>query len=140
MAQQSTLSGVPMHFSQSSPVPKGWKVVENIAPRQGEIDLELVEILKPEESWISGEEMVRRARNELNANLGLEDLEIVLRNQHLLPTNYRSFYIPFPGTILEDPSGDRGVACLFFGGRRWFRYFFWLGSNFYGSVRLLRPR
>ena len=52
MAQSTTLSVVRVNFSQSSLVPNRWKVVEDVAPQQGEIDLELVEILKPSENSI----------------------------------------------------------------------------------------
>jgi len=136
---QGTLSVVRMKFPQSL-VPVDWKIVEDVAPQRGEIDLELVEILKSGEGCINGEEMVWRARGTLNANLGLDDSEIVLRNQHLLPEDYRSFYIPFPGTVLGDQAGRRRVAFLYFGDVQWHRHFPFFSQDFYGYVRLLRPR
>ena len=119
----------------------GWKLLENTSRRISSInDLELVSFLKQKESSINGEEMVRRARIELDANYGQEDAEWLLEHQNEIPAEFRKYYIAFTGTIWRDSGVDRSVPYLFWYGRRWFLRFSRLDCDWLSFDRLIRPR
>jgi len=99
-------------------------------------DLEPVPFLKEKE----GEELVRRSREELHANLGQRHAEYLLENQDEIPEELRKFLLVFPCTIWRDRRGNRRVPYLFWGGGRWQLGFDWLGGAFVSVCRLLRPR
>jgi len=103
-------------------------------------DMELVSFLEEGESYVSGEEMIRRSREELNANLGQRHAEFLLEHQEEIPKEFRECSLIFPRTIWRDRCDCRLVAYLRWCGKRWCLGFGWLGNDFYDSVRLLRPR
>lgn len=120
---------------------EGWKLLENTSRRLTSItDLEPVSFLKSGESHINGEEMVRRARIELDADYGQEDAEYLLEHQEEIPVELRDFYLVFTGTVWEDSNGYRCVPCLGWNGGRWYLYFYWLGVGWNDNDRLPRPR
>jgi|SRR3989338_3241729 len=120
---------------------EGWKLLENSPRRITSVaGLELVPFLKKGESSIGGEELVRRARAELDANCGQEDAEFLLEHQKEIPEEFRQFYLIFTGTVWGGSGGGRDVAYLFFDGERWCLDFHWLGLDFHSGGRLLRPR
>lgn len=138
---------VDVAISVSAPVfsrdmrERGWKPLEHTSRRITSVaDLELVSFLKPGEDRINGEEMVRRARHELNANLGQEDAEWLMEHQDQIPAEFRNFYLTFPGTVWQDSDGDRCVPCLYWYDGRWCLDFYWLEVDWISSVRLLRSR
>lgn len=120
---------------------EGWKLLQH-TPRRltSVIDLELVLFLKQGENSVGGEEMVRRARFELDANYGQEDAEWLLKHQEEIPAEFRKFYITFVATVWQDSYGIRHVPCLYWYGKRWILYFHWLVSEGFSNDRLLRPR
>lgn len=75
-------------------------------------DLKLISFLKDDETYIDGRDLVRRARGELKANLGLHHMEYILEYQDLLPTEFRDYVLVFPGTILEDDFEDLFIPFL----------------------------
>ena len=120
---------------------EGWKLLENTSRcLTSATDLEGVSFLKGSEGYVSGEEMVRRARIELDANYGQEDAEWLLEHQDEISVELRKFYLVFTATVWEAPDGRRHVAYLRWNGERWCLVFNRLGRDWYGSDRLPRPR
>ncbi len=119
----------------------GWKLAENITePKEFSIkDLQLVPFLRGGESYINGEEMVRRAI-KMKCNLGQQHAEYLLANQDQIPTEFRKHYLVFPGTVWQFQDGYRSVPCLRWRGDRWFLNFDWLDFDWLGRVRLLSAR
>lgn len=118
---------------------EGWILMEDtnntklFLPSQ----LKLVSFLREGEIYISGEELVKRAK-EMGANLGQAQAEHLLKHQQEIPEDWEKFYyyLLFAGTSWRDRDGRRYVPCLY-RRRRW-------GLSFYcffgSSGRLLRPR
>jgi len=123
---------------------EGWKLVEDVEGPDPETalanGLEGVTFLKDGEQYVNGEELVRRARGELKANLGQRHAEYWLEHQEAIPEELRSCYLVFTGTIWRARNGDRRVPCLRWGGTRWGLYFSWLAYDFGSDDRLVRPR
>lgn len=61
--------------------------------------LEMVRILKGGESSIDGEELVRRARTELNANYSKEDAEFLSDHQWEIPKEFQHFNLIFTAGV-----------------------------------------
>ena len=120
---------------------EGWTLLENSPRRPISVtDLDLVPFLRNGESNIEGEEMLRRARTDLNANYGQEDAEFLLEHQAEIPVEFRKFYLVFPATVWRGSGGGRDVSYLYWDGGRWFLDFGWLGSVWRSGCRLVRPR
>lgn len=119
---------------------EGWELLEDVGGEPIPASkLELVPFLKEGEEYIKGEELVRRAREELNANLGQRQVEHLLERQEEIPEEWREYYLVFTGTIWCDRGGPRYVPCLYWYGGRWYLYFRWLDRGFDRLGRLLRP-
>ncbi len=115
----------------------GWKLLERVEFYGQPFDFNLVEFLKPGESYVNGEEMKQRAI-KLNAHLGQGHAEYLEANQDRIPKEFRGkYYLVFPGTVWQGSDGDRGVPCLYWFGDRWFLSFFWLGGGWYLNCRLV---
>jgi len=121
---------------------EGWTLLEDVeGPAEISAgNLELVPFLKEGERYIEGEELVRRARGELRANLGQRHAEYLLEHQEEIPEEFRKYYLAFPGTVWRDRDGVRYVACLYWRGRRWYPDFYWLARVFASRAGLVRPR
>lgn len=80
--------------------------------------------LRGREQSIEGAEMRRRAV-ELKGNLSLADGQRVIDEQdrHPVPAEFERFLIPLTGTLLRLSDDDLYLACLIFGGSRWFLFF-----------------
>ncbi|OGY63591.1 MAG: hypothetical protein A3I24_01455 [Candidatus Harrisonbacteria bacterium RIFCSPLOWO2_02_FULL_41_13b] len=117
---------------------EGWELLKDVKYEAGEVQLELKEFLKPGETSVKGDVMAERAI-ELNANLGQKHAEYLLENQHLIPVEFRKFYLTFPGTVWQVSDG-RFVPYLYWRGERWFLNFFWLERDWDGLGRLLSLR
>lgn len=121
---------------------EGWTLLEDVED-PAEIsagNLDLVPFLKKGESRIDGEELVRRARGELRANLGQRHTEYLLEHQDEIPEEFRKYYLAFTGTVWRGRSGYRRAACLCWRGKRWDLDFYWLDSDFRSGDRVVRPR
>lgn len=102
----------------------------------GDRTYELVPFLRENERWVKGDTMVERAK-ELNANLGEEDGQFILKHQTETPVEFRSrFYLVFPAW--HSPSGPRHVACLICDGARSYRNFGGLDGDWSRDSRLVR--
>ena len=95
-------------------VPQGFKVIEDCGPTAN-LDISQIKfkpLLKDGESSINSETMSARAV-EMNGNLGLEDSQFFLDNQHLIPLLPRGKCLVFTGTkLLDQKNDDRYVVCL----------------------------
>src|SRR3989344_6191300 len=106
---------------------EGWEYLKHVKRSITSISkLNLVPVLKKGENCIGSAEMLRRARVELNANLGQEDAEFLLQHQEEIPKKWRNYYISFPGTVFFRSDGYLGVPSLRWDGGRWYLWFFWL--------------
>ena len=98
----------------------GWSLIEHTPRRVISVrDLELGPFLKLGESYVSGEEMVRRARVELDANYGQEDAEYLLGHRGEIPAEFRSHVLVFTATVWLDVDRSRRVAYLRWSGESW---------------------
>lgn len=118
---------------------EGWTLLEN-QPHRLSSAIDGIPFLKESENVITGEEMVCRARAELDANYGQEDAEWLSENQDKIPAGLRNFYLVFPATIWRDSGGRRSVPCLDWNGGRWVLDFGWLGGGWISVDRLVGPR
>lgn len=102
-------------------------------------DLELVNFLKEDEKYISGNEMLKRAP-EYKALSGESLKDWLLENQSQIPKEWQKYCIIFP-TLLDDDR-NRDVPCLDWRGKQWVLDFIWVGFDFYFSRndRFVRPR
>ena len=120
---------------------EGWTLLENPTRRLTSVSsFELVPFLRDGEDPIGGEEMLRCARVELDANYGQEDADFLLKHQVGIPQEFRSYYLVFPATVWRDSYGNRCVPVLGWYGKRWYLSFSWLEYGWYSSDRLVRPR
>ncbi|MBI2063642.1 MAG: hypothetical protein HYT65_01460 [Candidatus Yanofskybacteria bacterium] len=117
----------------------GWTLLENSARRISSA-INGISFLKKDEGCVNGEELIRRARTELNANYGQEDAEWLLENQDKIPAELRKYYLVFPGTIWRSRRVYQFVQCLFWRGDRWSPGFRWLGYGWFSDGRLVVPR
>jgi hypothetical protein len=119
----------------------GWTLLEDIefSPIKP-TELEFVSFQKPGESYINGEEMVRRARTELRANLGQRHAEYLLKHQQEIPVEFRKCYLVFTGTVWRSLDGNRSIACLDWCSGQWALDFYRLGGDWSSRGRLVRPR
>ena len=117
-------------------IPDGWTVVDDVATADFNMKkFKIKKFLKKNESYISGEELRKRAI-DLKANLGFKVLEYVLEHQSQIPEEFRNYWIYFTGTLLRRPDGVLCVACLYFDGDRWVLRFAWLDDFFDSNDRL----
>lgn len=116
----------------------GWTLLEN-APRRISGSVAGIPFHKDGEDRVNGEEMVRRARVELDANCGQEDAEWLKKNQDKIPAELRKFILVFTATVWRSPDGCRCVPCLDWRGDGWYLFFRWLGGDFARFYRLAAP-
>lgn len=115
----------------------GWTKLEDVEPRISSVKgLELLSFLKRGESYVNGEAMKRRAE-EQKANFGQLDAEWLFEHQDQIPKEFRKYYLAFPGTVWQDPYGDRRVAYLYWSDDQWCLNFSWLGNVWNSDYRLL---
>jgi hypothetical protein len=117
----------------------GWTLLEN-TPRRIIFmsSFEFIPFLKKTENSINGEEMVRRARVELDANYGQEDAEWLFEQQGGIPVRFQQYCLVFTGTIWRSAGGDRFVSCLRWLDGRWALDFGWLNVGWGSHDRLVR--
>jgi len=126
-------------FDPASFISKGWKIVEQDERSLAisELDLNVVRLermLKSKESYIDGEENLRRLKSTGHIRLDAKIFEILWNNQQLIPekwkekTDGKTTFIFFDGTILLDPGGDRYAHYLDWNDGRWRWRCYWLDS------------
>ena len=108
-----------------------------------EVNLKLVSFVQEGENSVSGEEMIKRAK-ENDALLSLRHAKVLLRSQDKIPEEWRKYVLVFPGTVRRFlfplPLGPRDVSCLRWLGARWCLRFDWFGGVFNSHYRLVCPR
>lgn len=141
LSGETVVTGVSVPVFVHDKTKDDWTLLEHASRRiTSATNLELVPFLKEKESFVSGEEMVRRARVELDANCGQEDAEWLLEHQDEIPAEFRKYYLVFTGTIWRGSRGNRIVPYLGWIGGRWCLGFPWLFNDWVSSGRLVRPR
>ena len=139
-AIEGKFDGVSTPVFVNDKTKNGWTLLENTPRRITSVSgLEFISFLKQKENSINGEEMIRRARVELDANYGQEDAEWLLKHQDKIPAEFRKYNIVFTGTIWQLGVGRCLVSYLGWGGEGWSLHFYWLGSAWYSRDRLVRP-
>lgn len=98
--------------------------------------IKFIDYLKPEETYVVGEEMLRRGGDEMT---GKEDLEYYQAHPDLLK-NYKDKFLIFGGYSKLDSNDSRDVASLRWVGDRWILFWDWLGRGFYRDALLVRAR
>lgn len=96
---------------EHSMVESGWKLKDdrNIAVDGGvNFTVRLVDIFEGEEQVISGEELLKRAK-EKGANYSQRFAEAMIRRQYLIPIEWRQYCLIFPETHWVDSSGEAYV-------------------------------
>ena len=106
--------------------------------------VELVPFLKDRECYVTGVELLRRAR-DLDANLGEHQALQILEHVDDIPKEFYPFHLVLPGTIREmvnlttkPPTTFRYVPFLDPISGLYALNYYWVGSNFFGHIRLLR--
>ena len=100
--------------------------------------MKLATCLKEGESWITGEEKLRRLKKSGDIRLGA-DVFLALWNEEgqrtleWLRENRSVTRLDFFGTILENPSGNRCVFCLYRDGDAWVWGCPWLDGVWFSS-------
>lgn len=120
------------------------------APCEGPIDisrLELVSFHEDGEEYVSGEEMMRRARDEKNfpgcSNWSQHHAEQLLEQAAELPKEWARNGGPallFADTIFLGEHCRRRVPCLIWLDGQWQLYWGWLEEDFVRRYRFLRLR
>ena len=120
----------------------GWEPEKKGPPLGSKSNLKLSTFLKDGETYVNGEEMLRRGiedEPELGPLAGYKHAEYLFNNQHLIPAGYRGKVLVFAGTVWQDPRGYRCVVCLFWDGERWRLRRDWLGhADWHDYYRLVR--
>ncbi len=134
ISDEQALVPVPLKHDKTK---DGWKLLEHVEFYGQPFDFDLVEFLKPGESYVNGEEMKQRAI-KLNAHLGQGHAEYLEANQDRIPKEFRDkYYLVFPGTVWRGSGGDRYVPCLRWDGDRWCLHFGWLRVGWDSNDRLV---
>lgn len=101
----------------------------------GDRTYELVPFLKEGEESISGDEMLKRAK-ELGAECGEEDGKYILEHCGEIPESVREYFLIF--SAWRGPGDPRYVACLYWHDSEWDQYWYWLDYRWGGRYRLVR--
>ncbi len=117
-----------------------WNLLEHQPRRITSVaDFELIPFLKNGESYIRGEEMLRRARGQ-NVDLSQEDAEWLLDHQHEIPEEFRTYYLLFLGSVWQIRNRDCFIPYLHWGDGKWCLSWVWLGCGWGSEGCFLRLR
>ncbi len=137
---------IPINHGRFNPnsllIGQGWNIwVDETDTRSialTELDLTKVQhvtMLKDGETYVNGEEKLRRLKESDYIRLDADIFLTLWENQHLIPeswkerVNWNTRYIFFDGTVLRDSVGGRYVLCLFWSRGRWRWNVSWLMGN-----------
>lgn len=119
---------------------EGWELQKNVGLNltlASIAQLKLVPFLREDEEHINGEELIYRAKTELNVDFGQLDAEFLLKYQHIIPEEFRDYYLVFSGTIWCDKDEYIYIASLHWHHERWHLCLCCLADNFGKSARLI---
>jgi len=116
---------------------QGWTIEEqdkrSLSLEQVDLaNVRLEHMLKKDESWIKGDERLKRLKKAGYIRLDAKVFQTFWENQALIPeswkekTNGNTTLIFFDGTILRNPYGGRDVLCLCWRDGRWHWDYRWL--------------
>lgn len=115
-----------------------WLLKKNVSfPFDGRIPLELIEVLQGDESYVAGDELIKRALS-LRALQGQRCAEALLRHSDNIPEDWRPFILLFPGTVWETLEGDEYIPCLVWREGGWTLLWAFLKSGWHSPHRLVR--
>ena len=105
----------------------------------GDRTYEILCFLRGEETSVVGYTMVDRAK-EMNAHLGQDDGEYILKHQDEIPASLRGKVV-FVFTDWRHPAYPGSVYCVYWRGGRWVQVWNWLGDDDWGGGgRFLRRK
>ena len=105
----------------------------------GDRTYEILGFLRGEETLVVGYTMVDRAK-EMNAHLGQDDGEYILKHQDEIPASLRGKVV-FVFTDWRHPDSPERVYCVYWHDGRWVRHWSWLDDDgWVGDVRFLRRK
>jgi hypothetical protein len=113
----------------------GWECKNQTPFRIGLFEPKLVEFLSGGETIISGEEMIRRAK-EMDIYTGLRHAESMIRGQVKISEAWRKFVSVFPEVWLG-PGGREYVWCLYGDSKIWEMRYDELRHGFNADYRLV---
>ena len=119
---------------------QGWTIDEqderSLALNQVDLaNVRLEYMLKKDESWIKGEEKLKRLKKAGHIRLDAKVFQTFWENKALIPEAWKqkidgnTTFIFFDGTILRNPDGRRCVLGLYWDGGRWDWRYYWLGRG-----------
>jgi hypothetical protein len=134
-------------FNPAKFIGKDWSVVSgepvSLSTTLTELDLtkvQFVTMLKDGESYINGEEKLKRLKSSNYIRLDADIFLTLWENQHLIPESWKekvsgnTRYIFFDGTILRHPNGHRYVLYLDWNGGQWYWSYGWLGRDWSAHI------
>lgn len=114
-----------------------WNIIEEQDKQSltlTELDLNkvhFVDCLKDGEDNIKGEERLSRLKKMGAIRLDVKILQTLLKNQKLIPENWKQLYICFDGTVIRDPNGGRCILYMYWEDDRWNWQCNWLHSDYF---------
>ncbi len=121
-------------------------IEQDSEPLFGDIELEVVPIIKMNESHVVGSIKIIKRANELGSKLGHRDALVVHKwlnsdEGKEASRELRGIYLVFTGTVwVGQVTNDRSVSCLLWDGGRWVLGRRYLGRACGPLARLLVPR
>lgn len=133
-------------FNPKKFIGAGWSILNDETDARSialtELDLAKVQhvtMLKDGETYVKGEEKLKRLRASDYIRLDADIFLTLWENQHLIPESWKekvngnTRYIYFDGTVLRDSDGCRFVLYLCWRGGRWNWRVDWLDYDWLGS-------
>jgi hypothetical protein len=129
-------------FNPAKFIGQGWSIIadetDTYSTQLTELDftkVQQVTMLKDSETYIKGEERLRRLKESGNIRLDADIFLTLWENQHLIPEGWKekvngnTRYIFFDGTVLRGPDGHRYVLYLYWDDDAWYWLVRWLGRG-----------
>jgi hypothetical protein len=133
-------------FNPKKFVGDGWSILNDETDSRSialtELDLIKVELrtmLRDGESYVKGEERLKRLKSSDYIRLDADVFHTLFHNQHLIPKSWKekfngnTRYIHFEGTVLQRSDGVHFFLCLYWYDGRWDWSVTWLGQNLRGN-------
>ncbi len=131
-------------FNPAEFIGQGWSIITEETDTRSttltELDLTKVQqvtMLKDGETYVKGEEKLKRLKKSGNIRLDADIFHTLWENQHLIPESWKekvggnTRYIFFDGTVLRLSDGSRYVLCLCWRGGAWGWDVRWLDRGWY---------
>ena len=129
-------------FNPKKFIGDGWSILNDETDARSialtELDLTKVQhvtMLKDGETYIKGEEKLKRLKSSDYIRLDADIFLTLWENQHLIPESWKekvngnTRYIFFDGTVLRDSDGNHCVLYLFWNDGLWFWGVYWLDGG-----------